>query len=43
MSFALDLPEMLMEIKLPYLEEYLSARGKRYGENLNQKIFFHIK
>ena len=32
-SFALALPEMLMELQLPYHEEYLLARGMRNGKN----------
>jgi tetratricopeptide (TPR) repeat protein len=32
-SFALALPDVLMELKLPYHEEYLLARGMRNGKN----------
>ncbi len=32
-SFALALPEMLMELQLPYHEEYLLARGMKNGKN----------
>jgi hypothetical protein len=32
-SFAIALPEILMELKLPYHEEYLLARGVKNGKN----------
>ncbi|MFZ4724530.1 MAG: tetratricopeptide repeat protein [Paludibacter sp.] len=32
-SFALALPEVLMELNLPYHEEYLLARGMKNGKN----------
>jgi hypothetical protein len=32
-SFAIALPEILMELKLPYHEEYLLAKGMKNGKN----------
>lgn len=33
MSFVKALPEILMELKLPYHEEYFLARGVKNGKN----------
>ena len=32
-SFALALPDVLMELQLPYHEEYLLAKGMKNGNN----------
>jgi hypothetical protein len=39
----LALPEVLIELKLPYHEEFLLARGMKNGKNKKKKLKIHNK